>query len=296
MSPDEQIAARAAKQHGVFTTRDALDAGLTKDAIKHRLRTRRWRALHRGVYAVSGAPATKEQRIIAAVLSFGPSAMAGGLTAASLYKLVEKLAETICVVLPTGQHRRARKGVATIQASLARSDRRTACGIPVTSPNRTIVDIAAVLGRDALAAAFDEAVLRGLTTVGSLRRYVADRRLQHLRGAGKLREVLNDRTKGVPQRELERLFLKKLRASGLPEPVRQHPVGKRKIDFAYPDYRIAIELDGLGDHFSAEAFRNDRRRQNEIVLAGFTILRFTWEDVNDRWPDVLRTLRAALAD
>jgi very-short-patch-repair endonuclease len=111
-----------------------------------------------------------------------------------------------------------------------------------------------------------------------------------------LKRLLDDRTKGVPQKELEKLFLRKLRTAVIPEPVRQHPCGSHFIDLAYPDAKLAIELDGLRDHFSADAFKRDRRRQNEIVLAGYTVLRFTWEDVQDRWPNVEATIRRALAD
>ena len=292
--PDERIAAIAARQHGVFTEHQARSVGFSEKGIRWRVATGRWVKLYRGVHAIAGAPRTEEQRVIAAVLSMGPRAVAGSLTAAWLYGLIEKPPDLVYVAMPSGQHRRRRRCIALIEATLTRTDVRTINAIPVTAPNRTIVDIAAVLPRKHLGAALDEAVVLGFTTVGAVRRYVKDRRLGHRPGARNLRLVLDDRTKGVSRRGLEKLFRRKLRASDLPEPVRQHPIGDSFIDFAYPDANVAIELDGLRDHFSEEAFKSDRRRQNEIVLAGYDVLRFTWEDVDARWPRVVETIRRAL--
>jgi very-short-patch-repair endonuclease len=137
----------------------------------------------------------------------------------------------------------------------------------------------------------------GLTTVAKLRRYIRERNLQHRPGMKTLRRLLDDRTKGVPQKELEKLFLRKLRATALPEPVRQQPCGRFFIDFAYPEHRIAIELYGKAWHADGKAFREDPRRMNEIVLAGWRKpLVFTWEDVDERWRAVEATIRRALAD
>ncbi len=116
----------------------------------------------------------------------------------------------------------------------------------------------------------------------------------HNRGARKLTHLLNDRLTGVSESELERIFLRKLRGSHLPEPVRQLKVGSRRIDFAYRHERIAVELDGLRHHLSAAAFHTDRRRQNELVLAGWIPFRFTWDDVTSGWSIVRRTLEQAL--
>ncbi len=231
---------------------------------------------------------------MAGVLSLGPRAVAASETAARLHGFLNGVDTPVRALLSKGQHRRTRPGIAVHEAILERTDIRTVSGIRVTAPNRTLVDLAGVRSERGLEAALDDAILLGLTTVASLKRYIAHRRLEHRPGAKTVRKLLDERTPGVPQKELERLFLRKLRASRLPDPVRQHPVGKRRIDFAYPEAKIAIELDGLRDHFSAAAFQNDRRRQNEIVLAGLVPLRFTWDDVNGHWPRVEGTLRRAL--
>jgi very-short-patch-repair endonuclease len=294
VSPDGEIAAIAARQHGAFTRTQAIDAGFTPPAILHRRRTGRWTDLRRGVFAIAGAPPTHEQRVVAAVLSFGPGALAASVTAAWLLGLVERPGDFVYVLLPDGQHRGTRKGVVVREAALTKGDIRKVKSIPCTAPERTIIDLAAVLTERAVEAALDDAVQLGLTTVPKLARYIRSRNLGRRPGTRTLKRLLDDRTKGVPQKELEKIFLRRLRAANLPEPVRQHPCGGFFIDFAYPAPRIAVELDGRAQHFSGRAFRDDPRRQNRIVLAGFDVLRFTWDDLHDLWEETEAVLREAL--
>ncbi len=89
------------------------------------------------------------------------------------------------------------------------------------------------------------------------------------------------------------------RDHGLPEPVGQHEVrhGRRfvgRVGFAYPDVSLAIEVDGYEFHGSLGAFRHDRARQNELVAAGWTVLRFTWHDVTQRPERVVGSIRCVL--
>ena len=292
MSPDELIARIAAAQHGAFTNAQARAAGHSPAAIRCRRETGRWATLYPGVYAMNGAPATWEQRVMAVTLLYG--GVASSITAARLLGILGRAEAPIHVTLPPGQHRCKRASIVLHQATLTRTDVRTVDNIPVTGPERTLVDLAAVLTERALEAALDDAIQLGLTTIPKLRTYIRRRNLGHLPGMGAFRKLLDDRAKGAMQKELERMFRRKLKASGLPEPVRQFPVGRHRIDFAFPAKKIAIELDGLG-HLAAAAFRRDKRKDNKIVLAGFALFHFTWEDVDDRWSEVESTLRRALA-
>ena len=81
--------------------------------------------------------------------------------------------------------------------------------------------------------------------------------------------------------------------------MRQHVVENvgrfvARVDFAYPDPRLAIELDGFRSHGQRKTFDQDRTRQNQLVLLGWTVLRFTWSDLTDRGDSVAATLGAAL--
>jgi very-short-patch-repair endonuclease len=294
MSPDGRIAGIASLQYGAFSAAQARAAGFSRDAVRHRILTGRWRVLARGIYAIAGVPETTEQRVVAAMLPFGSRVVAASRTAAWLTGVFSDPGDLIYLLLPRGQHRALRKGIVISEASLLRSDVRTSRGIRVTCPNRTIVDLAGILSEQGLEKALDDAVLLGQTTVPSLEHYIAKRRLQHRPGMATLRRLLDDRRIGVPQRELEKLFIRRLRSSGLPQPKRQVPCGKWFIDFAYPARRLAVELDGRAYHFDGRSFRDDPRRQNAIVLAGYTVLRFTWDDLASEWPVTESTLRSAL--
>jgi len=233
---------------------------------------------------------------MAAILACGRSAAASSVTAAELLDLIEDGRLGIDVIVPSTQ-RRAPRGVNIHRAALTRTDVRPVKSIPTTAPNRTLVDLASALRPERLEEALDTAVHKGLTSLRSLHRYVEDRRLSHRPGVGTLRHIIHDRANGISQSELERVFFRKLRASDVPSPTRQFQVGDRYIDISYPARRLIVELDGHSSRFTAAALRRDRRRQNEVVLAlpGWTLLRFTWDDVTKDWPNVEATLRIALA-
>jgi len=289
MSPDEALSKIARQQHGLVTTRQALSCGLTPDALRHRTETGALNRLHRGLFVVGGALKTFERDVLEGVLRVGPGAAGSHVTAAMVLGIAERRQHKIHVTAV--ERHRSQEGLFIHQAELRKSDLRTIDCIPVTAPNRTLVDIA---NERVLEAALDDAIQLRLTTVQTLRRYIADRGLAHNRGMAQLKRLLDDRQHGSTQKALERLFLRKLRAAGFPEPRKQHPVANYKIDFAYPTKRLAIELDGLGSHFSAAHFREDLRRQNDLVLAGWLPLRFSWEDVAELWPNTEARLRDAL--
>ena len=66
-----------------------------------------------------------------------------------------------------------------------------------------------------------------------------------------------------------------------------------RVDFAYPELKLAIEVDGFAAHSTVDAFRRDRVRQNALVAAGWTVLRFTWPEVDACAPQVGQTIRSA---
>jgi len=297
VSPEVAIAAVAAQQFGVFTSQQAKRAGFTARAIRRRCESGKWIVVHRGVYALASAPHCWERNVYAAVISFGPAVAASGPTAAHLLGLTERMPVTVDVAVPARQRRRDRTGIVPHQLALSRSDIKTINGIRTTAPNRTMVDCAGALNDDQLEEALDTALFRGLTSAPALQRYIRQRRLEHRPGVGRLRKMLADRADGTSHSKLERIFIRKLRESGLPMPTRQFQVGGKFIDIAYPDKHVIIELDGAGSRFTASALNSDRRRQNKVVLAlrGWTLLRFTWDDVVNHWADVERQIREALS-
>ncbi len=173
-------------------------------------------------------------------------------------------------------------------------------GIPVTTIERTLVDLSAVAGPVALERAIEEALLLKLTTVPEL--WLALERLakRGRTGVRQFRAILAARALGddVPESMLESIFATILARSAVPLPVFQHRVrfgGRwRRLDFAYPDLKIAIEIDGYSIHSRREVFLDDRRRQNELELAGWLVLRFTFHDLRAHPERVASQVRTAL--
>jgi very-short-patch-repair endonuclease len=280
MRPNHEIVPMALEQYGAFHHDQAIAVGFTPAEIRYRIRAGYWVVLHRAVYAIAGAPPSRERDTVAAILAAGNGAVASHTTAAFFLGLVEVDADDVHVSVKHATHRTKRRGVVVHQArTLARRDIEKGNGIWLTGPHRTLVDLAGLLSFTELEAALDTALYERLVSVPSLRRYIASRRLGNNRGMGRLRRLMEDRTKGVPHSELERYFERLRKRFGLPEPVRQYPEGKRKIDYAYPAERIAIELDSMKHHGTGPAFQRDRTRQNELVLAGWDPYLFTKRDL-----------------
>jgi len=155
----------------------------------------------------------------------------------------------------------------------------------VTRPARTLLDLAAV-EPELVERALDDALVRGLTTLGSVVRML-DRAGGHGRaGTAVMRELVAARSAGQSPTDspLEDRLVGILRRHGLPEPVRQHEVGfadgtRARIDLAYPEVRVGIEADGRIWHSGRVDFSRDRRRANRLAAVGWTLLRYGWADV-----------------
>ncbi len=173
--------------------------------------------------------------------------------------------------------------------------------IPVTNAIRTILDLAAVYDEAELIGAIDLARHRQLIHPGPL----IARHLEIARpgrpGASLARRVLEqlDADAAPAESTLETRLLWVIGHAGLPAPVRQHPVeisgAIYRIDMAYPEQRLAIEGDGFEFHSGREVFERDRARQNDLVLAGWRVLRFTWRQICRASEWVADQIRRALS-
>ena len=171
-------------------------------------------------------------------------------------------------------------------------------GIPVTSPMRMLVDLGAALPAAAVEVAMDRVEVARLVTVAAVEWELERVARPGRRGTGPLREVLDRRAllETPPDGVLEPRFARLCKAAALPRPSFQHSVKGFRIDFAYVELRIAIEVDGYGPHSSRAAFQSDRERQNVLVGLGWTVLRFTWADVVKRPEHVAEVLATAIVN
>jgi predicted transcriptional regulator of viral defense system len=158
-TPDVLIARTAARQHGAVTVAQLLAAGLDRDAIAYRRRVGRLHLLHRGVYAVGHRPPSPLATAMAAVLACGPNAALSHRSAATLWRILPRWNSPVEVTTPT---KRSHPGICIHRSRHA--DATTNYGIRVTTPARTLVDLADVLNERALTRAVNEAQVLRLTT------------------------------------------------------------------------------------------------------------------------------------
>jgi very-short-patch-repair endonuclease len=268
--PEARVARVAARQHGVVTRRQLNDLDLDDDAIARRVRAGRLHRVHPRVYAVGHPRLTQHGRFLAAVLSYGEHAVLSHRAAAVLWGLCRERSPRIDVTVPSGGGRRRRGAIIVHRSPLPPAEVTVKEGVPVTTPARTLVDLADVLPRRALERAIDEAAY--------LRMDLAELEPRRgRRGAGLLARVLAEHDPGSTRTRspLEERMLSLCRRFGLSQPEINRVVEGHEVDFSWQDPRLIVETDGWDAHGTRGAFERDRVRDAELTAAGWRVVRIT---------------------
>jgi hypothetical protein len=310
---DRRLAPTFASQQALITRRQVLAAGGSTSAIDRRVASERWERAERAVFALVGVPWSWRRDLAAVVLSV-TNAVASHRAAASLLGAHwdDRATPPIEFCVPdrasptrTFDRTRARSPELDIvvheNLDLGRVPSRLVDGIPTTSPLRLAVDLGSVVPFDQYRRAV--AQLRrhhGIAWV-DLDRVYRRHSIQGRNGCGALRDLLDRHfeTEGAHDEVIEARCADLLVDAGLPEPVHQHQVRRpdgtvARFDLAYPEWRIAIETDGM-IHGEEEVRQRDNHRRNDVQLLGWRVFHFTWEDVVHHPDRVVATIRAALA-
>ncbi|WP_309229451.1 MULTISPECIES: hypothetical protein [unclassified Blastococcus] len=271
----------------------AVDEGLlTPD----QLRSSAWRAVFRGVYLHRDVTLTHEVRARAACVLL-PFAVVSGRSAAVLWGVELAAADDdVEVTVPPRSHPVRRPGLSVRRAALPPAERASRHGMPVTSPEATAVRLAGLLSGDAAVVAVDRMVDSGQADLGRVRALAA---VARGRGAARARTActLADGLAQSPPETRVRLLL---RRSGLPAPIAQHRVvddrGRfvARVDFAWPEQRIALEYDGRW-HGEPGQFAKDRARLNRLTAAGWRVVFVTAEDLRHPAQLIARVAAALVA-
>lgn len=268
--------------------------------MSHRVRTHRWERAAPGVFRLTGTTASWMQRLMTACLSWGIGAVISHRAAAAFWRLAGFEPGPVELTVPTG--RRARGPGIIHRYRISSRDVTTVAGIPVTTPARTLLDLAAVAPIDKVEEALDDAMRRGLVTFASMRRALAAEARRGRRGIAGMRKLLDERdgSAAVPASVFERRLLRLLRRSGLSEPVCQQKIwdGDRLVgvvDFAYPEMKLGIEADGYRWHSSRSRWDYDRARRNRLTLIGWRIIHVTWTELTEHPNETVERIRIALA-
>lgn len=301
--PDQMLATIASAQYGVFTLAQALACGLTERTIERRTGRGAFVRLDPGVFAVGGSPSNWRRGVMAAVLSVNELTAASHRTAAHLWGLTNRRPDRVEVVAK--RHERAIRDSFIVHESLdlLQEDIATIDGIPVTSAERTVVDLGAVAPSWMVEACLDTGLRKGLFGLADVGGFVSRVAKRGRRGVGVVRPLLGERLdwKGLTESDLEDLFRRIVSESALPMPEPQYTLRDEhggfvcRADFAYVKAKALIELDSEKHHMDPATFRRDREKQNRAMALGWRVYRFTWRQLVDT-PDEVLAVLAQIAD
>lgn len=272
---EKRIVALAGRQRGYVKRVQLLALGLGAKAIDHRIRARRLIPVHSGVYAVGHVPALPQDRAYGALLACGPEAVLSHNSAATLYGIYRLWDLPFEVTVPTA---RRRGGIKIHRARLARTDVGLELGIRVTSPARTLLDMAPRMSRRQRARAFNHLRLdHGLTT-----QHLEDvlRRFPGHPGGGRVAPLAGMRRRPTRSR-LERKFHRFCEHHGLPEPQLNVEINGREVDAFFEEERLIVEVDGYDVHSGPASFEEDRERDASMLALDLPTVRVTEERLDD---------------
>jgi hypothetical protein len=300
-TPLEKTVALARRQHGVISVKQLRDNGISPRQIRTRMARGEWARVVHGVYRIGASQATWEAQLQAHLLAAGSDAVASHRTAAVLHGLEGFHRATPEISIP--RHRSYRHPAVKVHRSndLHLVSFETRDGLQVTSPVRTLLDLAGVVPPSKVHRALEDALRRDLVSWTGVTRCLVAHARHGRPGIAPLRSIVDKHRDEVVATESGFEFLVSclLQEAGLPPPVPQHPVelaGRAfRVDLAYPADKLAIELDG-SVHREKPTFETDRPRQNALILAGWTVLRYTWGFYVRRSSTLVSEVRAAIGE
>ena len=226
---------------------------------------------------------------MAAVLAAGRDAVLSHYSAAYVWGLMDD-PEWAYVTLTRGQCRKP--GIESRTLDLPRADRTIRWGIPVTTPARTIIDLAHAA--EDLEQMIAEARVTRILTERQLREAVERGRRRP--GTRAVTDILDGKYgPALTRSEAERRLLGLIRAAQLPEPRVNAMVGGYEVDFHWPAEGVIVEVDGFAYHSSRVSFETDRARDAALTALGLRIIRVTWRQLNEAPEAVIARLAGALA-
>lgn len=274
----------AAGQHGLVNRGQLGTFGVTDEEIRLRVHSGRMEQVHAGVYYLDSIPSTWKTEVLAAAMAAGPDALGSHRTAAVLWELDAVYGRIIELTVPFNEepdpqdvivHRTRRINPGSIVD-----------GIPVTSIEKTLLDLACILPQRTLQKAARSAVRKGLTTPEKMDLAVGLYGGRGVTGTRMFRRVVafvaDDQSASVAEVDLKHIVMD----APVPRPIQQLKVRLRNgshayPDFAWPDRMRIVEVDGFEAHGTPEQMQRDLWRQNELMELGWEIRRFTATEIRE---------------
>ncbi|HJS72162.1 MAG TPA: type IV toxin-antitoxin system AbiEi family antitoxin domain-containing protein [Acidimicrobiia bacterium] len=289
----------AQRNGGVFSMQEAIALGLPKSTLQRRVDQGIFVRVAKGMLALPGTSTRPDLamraalRLLNGVVSHQSAARIHGFEAIPISPPTITVSHRSNYSFP---------GVVVHQSTdLLAEHVQEVEGLFVTTPARTLVDLAKVFGPQRLERVVQHALLTGKVDVGELVELVAALSRRGKRGTKALRTIIDELVLGVAatDTQLERLLFRLIDDAGLPRPTRQFNAPWLKslngrVDFAYEAEKIVIEADSRRWHLQFDAFEVDKIRDNAAQLAGWIVLRITWRMIKDQPTQVIHTIRTAL--
>lgn len=269
-------------------------AGLSASTIGRWEREGRIIRLHRGTYAVGHVARVAEAHLLAAVLAAGPDATLVDRPAAGLHGLLTDNRRCVEVATPRAGGR-GHAGVVAHRRTLRPDEITAVRGIPVTTVERTLLDIAATGRRGDLARALERAEELRVLDLRKLRAQIA--RSTGQRGVARLRAAVDALEPEDPRKirsRFERGVLRIIETQGLPRPQVNLWLHEWEVDLHWPDLGLVVELDGWASHRTRAQFERDHERDLGLALLGYRVVRISWRQYRDDRATVVATLDALL--
>jgi very-short-patch-repair endonuclease len=217
-----------------------------------------------------------------------------------LWQVTGELIDKPEITVPRGRKRTSDDNIVH-RCDLDPSEITVVDAIPVTTPARTMIDLAGLVSRETLEEALDEAIRRNRKSPAQLRWVLSRTSLRGRRGIGTLRTLLDARRRSadVPASPLETKLLHAMMRAGLPKPELQHEVRDSRslvavVDFAFPALKIAIEADGYRWHSGRVRWQRDLSRRNKLTALGWRVIHVTWSDLEANADQIVESVRRVM--
>lgn len=293
---DVLLARLAGRQYGVVARQQLLARGVDSAAIDRRIRRGLLIRLHRGVYAVGHDRLTGDGRRMGAVLAAGPRAVLSHRDAANLHG-IGRFGGTRIEVTAPGDARGDERLRVFPRRALAHDEVTTVGRIPVTTVARTLVDLGDLLDHERLLRVLAEAERAKLLDLAHVERALARSATRPGPTYARVTAALAEhsaRGAQLTREELELLLRRLIRTHRLPPAELNANVDGDEVDACWPSARLIVEADGWTFHRGRAAFQADRAKSNRLTLRGWTVLRFTHDDVARRPERVAAAIASAL--
>ena len=289
-SPDQSLLALAAAECGCFSVAQVAELGFSRNAVRHRVDSGRWKRHAYGVYGLSGWSDDDDenrrwqQKLWVASLHARGGGVAFRRTAGLWHQMDPIEGSPVELIVPLTAGRGLRGTVRYRSSSLAPEDVEVVRGMSVTTPARTVVDMAAVTMPMRLGRLINGSIGTGLLTRSELDDALLRGAISGRRGALRLARVLDQMSPGVvsSRSELERHLVHVVELSGLPEPVWEYPLPNAIgwtgfVDCCWPEVKFIVEADSRTWHDTILQAPRDQQRDAEANRVGYMTTRRRWK-------------------